>query len=229
MHENNREADQDDATLRLSIDCKATVKIGEFARQGKSRQKTEALDHDFGGESVVPFGILLPETKESYLYMTTSKATSDFMADCLTECILQKQQENPELKKVVINADNGPENSGSRTQWLKRIIELSDQTGLTIKLAYYPPYHSKYNPVERLWGVLEKHWGGELLTSLEKVVGLASTMTYAGLYPVVKTLQKEYQTGVTVSKEVMTKEIEPRLSRLEGLKKWFIDINPVKF
>ena len=159
--------------------------------------------------------------------MTTSKATSDFMADYLTECIVQKQQENPRLKRVVINADNGPENSGSRTQWLKRIIELSDQTGLSIKLVYYPPYHSKYNPVERLWGVLEKHWGGELLTSLEKVVELASTMTYASLCPVVKTRQKEYQTGVTLSKKVMSEEIEPRLSRLEGLKKWFIDITPL--
>ncbi|MCU7881686.1 MAG: hypothetical protein KZQ66_16385 [Candidatus Thiodiazotropha sp. (ex Lucinoma aequizonata)] len=51
--------------------------------------------------------------------------------------------------------DYGPESSGRRTQWLKRLTELSETDQLTIQLAYYPPYHSKYNPVERLWGVLD--------------------------------------------------------------------------
>ncbi len=66
---------------------------------------------------------------------------------------------------LVINADNGPENSSRRTQWMKRLTEFSDTHQIRIRLAYYPPYHSKYNPVERLWGVLENHWRGELLDS----------------------------------------------------------------
>jgi hypothetical protein len=48
-----------------------------------------------------------------------------------------------------LNADNGPENNGARTQWLKRLVEFSAAQGVTVKLACYPPYHSKYNPVER--------------------------------------------------------------------------------
>lgn len=44
-----------------------------------------------------------------------------------------------------------------RTQWLKRLVELSDAHQLTVQLPYYPPYQSKYNPVERLWRVLENH------------------------------------------------------------------------
>ncbi|MCU7911687.1 MAG: hypothetical protein KZQ63_06150 [Candidatus Thiodiazotropha sp. (ex Lucinoma aequizonata)] len=58
--------------------------------------------------------------------------------------------------------------SGRRTQWLKRLTELSDTHQLTIQLAYYPPYHSKHKPVERLWGVLENHWQGEILDSIDK-------------------------------------------------------------
>ena len=43
---------------------------------------------------------------------------------------------------------------------------------------YYPPYHSKYNPIERCWGVLEVYWNGELLDSEEAVLGFAANMTY---------------------------------------------------
>ena len=50
--------------------------------------------------------------------------------------------------------DNGPHNFSYRTQFLKRMIEFADWAGLEIRLVYYPPYHSKYNPIERCWG----HW-----------------------------------------------------------------------
>ena len=42
----------------------------------------------------------------------------------------------------MINADNGPENSGSRSQWLKRLVQFSARLGVKLQLAYYPPYHS---------------------------------------------------------------------------------------
>jgi hypothetical protein len=49
--------------LRLSIDAKATVKVGPFARGGKSRATTKACDHDFKpAATVTPVGILLPAT-----------------------------------------------------------------------------------------------------------------------------------------------------------------------
>ena len=60
----------------------------------------------------------------------------------------------------MINADNGPENSGVRTQWLKRLMEFSAHYGVTVQLACYPPYHSKYNPVERVFGVLDPKRAG---------------------------------------------------------------------
>jgi hypothetical protein len=125
---------------------------------------------------------------------------------------------------LVINVDNGPECSGSRIQWLKRLVDFSQREGVKIRLAYYPPYHSKYNPVERLWGVLENHWRGELLTTIEKTLGLARSMTYKLIHPVVKIVRKIYPLGVTVNKSEM-KEVEKSLLRKETLDKWFIDIN----
>ena len=49
----------------------------------------------------------------------------------------------------------GPDNCGVRSQWLKRLVPFSAKWGVFVQLAYYPPYHSKYNPIERVFGVLE--------------------------------------------------------------------------
>ena len=57
---------------------------------------------------------------------------------------------------------------------LKRIIEFADWSGLEIRLVYYPPYHSKYNPIERCWGALGKKWNGALLTSLNVVLWIST-------------------------------------------------------
>ncbi len=93
------------------------------------------------------------------------------------------------------------------------------------KLTYYPPYHSKYNPVERLWGILENHWRGEFLESVEKTLGLARTMTYKGINPIVRKVTRFYNSGISVAKNAM-REVEERLERKEGLESWFITISP---
>lgn len=83
----------------------------------------------------------------------------------------------------MINADNGPENSGVRTQWLKRLVEFSALHQVDVQLAFYPPYHSKYNPIERVFGVLENYWNGDPLTSVSMALGMAQGMTYKGVHP----------------------------------------------
>ena len=62
-----------------------------------------------------------------------------------------------------------PENSSRRTQFIKRLEEFSIDYDVEITLLYYPPYHSKYNPIERVWGAVEKHWGGALLDTEETI------------------------------------------------------------
>lgn len=225
VHRINAEADAAETTLRISLDTKATVKIGEFSRHGKSRQPQKAIDHDFDPDlTLTPFGMLHPKTGESHLWFCEGKVTADFMADCLEE-MLPKWQAKQAFVKLVINADNGPENSGRRTQWLKRLTEIADAHGITITLAYYPPYHSKYNPVERLWGILENHWRSELLTTAEKALGLARSMTYKGVSPSVRKVTRIYKSGITIAKKGMQK-IERRLGREKGLESWFITIPP---
>lgn len=212
--------------MRISLDAKATVKIGRFARGGKSRVPTEALDHDFQPEEkMTPVGILLPATNELFVYGVTSRVTSDCLADLLHFWWSSVQKRFKQIKTLVINLDNGPENSSTRTQFMQRLVLFARSTGLTVLLAYYPPYHSKYNPVERCWGALEQHWNSTLLDSLQCALDYIETLRWRGVKPVVTAWTRTYQTGVTLSKAAM-REVEQHLDRDPVLGKWFLTIAP---
>ena len=209
--------------IRLSIDTKATIKIGPYSRGGYNRHGARAADHDFEPEAIIKlFGIFIPQIDESHFYFTASNVTADFMIDALEDLWPRiKQLVNPHT--IVINADNGPENSSRRTQFIKRIVEFAQSKNIDVSMAYYPPYHSKYNPVERVWGVLEKHWNGQILDSIDKVIGLAKTMKWKGKNPFVKIVDGIYNTGVRLTKSAMNK-YENMLKRKTSLEKWFVDI-----
>src|ERR1019366_5332288 len=130
----------------------------------------------------------------------------------------------PNARRVVINLDNGPENSSHRTQFINRMVMFADATGLEIKLVYYPPYHSKYNPIEHCWGILEQHWNGDLLDEVEAVRGFARSMTWNGKHPVVELLSAVYEKGVRLSAKEM-EQVEKEVNRLPNLGKWFVDIH----
>ena len=200
--------------------------VGLFSRGGCSRIAVKALDHDFNPEQkLTPFGIFLPDRDELYLYFTVSRVTSDFIADCLNDCWQQVQGRFPQIRTLLLNLDNGPENHSRRTQFMKRMTDFADATGLTVSLAYYPPYHSKYNPIERVWGVLEQHWNGSLLDSVEAVLGFARTMKWKGEQAEVHLVERAYQTGVRLTQKAMAR-LEKRFERLAGLERWFVRIVP---
>jgi hypothetical protein len=61
------------------------------------------------------------------------------------------------VSTLVIDLDNGPEHYSRRTQYMQRMGDFVRHYRLHVRLAYYLPYHSKYNPIERCWGILENH------------------------------------------------------------------------
>ena len=212
---------------RLSIDCKATVNIGDYCRGEKTRGDNKASDHDMGcEEKYIPCGILDEDTGQLNITFGSSYKTSDFIVDSVYDWwngLTLEEQMNIDL--IQIKADNGPESSGVRTQFLKRMIEFIDCVGKPLRLLYYPPYHSKYNPIERCWGILELHWNGAKLDSQESMLSWAKSMTWKGLKPVVKLSKKVYQKGISLTKKAM-KNIEKRLQRNPFLPKWDILIKP---
>jgi len=155
------------------------------------------------------------------------KETSDFWVDGLTRWWEQARTAYPQVRQLVIYLDNGPNHSGTRTQFLKRMVEFADSSGLRVRLVYYPPYHSKYNPIERCWSSLEKKWGGVLLNCLKVILQMALRMRWRGLPPVVKRLEGEYPDGIKLSRKEM-KPYEARLERSKTLPKYDIKIIPTK-
>ncbi len=86
---------------------------------------------------------------------------------CLEQWWSDRKESHCHIRELVINLDNGPELNSHRTQFMKRLVEFSDQNNLRIRLVDSPPYHSKFNLIERCWGILEEHWNGTLLTSVK--------------------------------------------------------------
>ena len=188
--------------------------------------RTYAADHDFqSAATVTPVGILLPATDELFLYGVTSKVTSDCLVDCLLQWWEQVRPRFVHITTLVINLDNGPENHSRRTQFMYRLVAFAQHYGLTVRLAYYPPYHSKYNPIERCWGILEQHWNGVLLDTIDSVLKFAATMTWKGGHPLVELVTTTYQTGVKLAKDAMD-VVEMQLTRAPVLGRWFVDIVP---
>ena len=226
MNAINQAADVADHVLRISMDAKATVHVGPFGRGGKTRAHVAAVDHDFHPiATLTPVGIFLPAWDALFVYGVTSKVTSDCLVDRLTQWWEAVRGRFTHITTLVLNVDNGPENHSRRTQFMQRLVDFVQQYRVVVRLAYYPPYHSKYNPIERCWGILENHWNGALLDSLDTVLRFAATMTWKGTHPIVDLVTTTYQTGVTLTKEAM-EVVETQITRLPGLEKWFVDIVP---
>ena len=224
----NALADADPETIRISIDTKAVVHVGEYSRRGRSRGvvAVQALDHDmFAKEKLVPGGILEPVTGRAFLFFGTGYKTSDFMVDGLLLWWAVRKQDLSAVKRLVINLDNGPECNGHRSQFLLRMTKFADLTGLCIHLVYYPPYHSKYNAIERYWAGLEKSWNGYLLSSVPTVLNRAGNFFWKGMRTVAQLLDAQYEKGVKVCGNGKSR-LDQRLLRSLTLHWWDITIHP---
>ena len=224
----NLAADADPTTLRISVDTKATVNLGEYSRGGKSRgsKALKALDHDMASkQKLIPGGLLEPVSGQSFLFFGDSHKTSDFLVDGLEAWWEQRKGTLSHISTLVINSDNGPECSGHRTQYLQRLVEFADKTGLTLRLVYYPPYHSKYNAIERCWAGLEKSWNGYLLDSVETVLQRAGNFVWKGKRAMVTMMAGVYKKGIKLAAD-QVHQLEARLLRSTLLKWWDITILP---
>ena len=229
VKEANISSDNDPASLRISIDTKTKVNIGEFSRGGKKRsvEAPSACDHDMDSkEKLVPFGILNLDNNQTDIIFGTSNETSDFIVDGLEIWWNKIKKDNDKITEIVINLDNGPQIASGRTQFIRRMIEFANKINRDIHLVYYPPYHSKYNPIERCWGNLERHWNGEILNSVKKAVLCASTMTWKGVKATVSMIDRAYKKGITLSKKEM-KKYEKQIQRSKILPKWDVRIKPI--
>lgn len=212
---------------RLRIDWKATVQSGAYARGGLTRGDQQAREHDRGcREKDVPCGIVDEERAELRITLGSSSKTSACIADVLeAKWDAVDAQEKAATHLSQITMDNGPESSGRRTQFLHRMVPLADDMQQPMQLLSYPPYHSKYHPLERCWGIVELQWNGTKLIDAETMLEWAKRMTWKGMHPVVELSRTVYQKGIALGKAAM-QAVEARLERHPALPKYDIFINP---
>ena len=125
---------------------------------------------------------------------------------------------------LLIDLDNGSSVAGNTRRFLQRMVAFAQLIGIPIQLVYYPPYHSKYNMVERFWAALENYWSSLVLDTIANTIDIAKKVVWKGMNPIVDFLDKKYQNGVTVDAEDF-KELQKFITRNPDLPKWDVLIN----
>jgi transposase len=113
----------------------------------------------------------------------------------------------------------------NRSQFIKRIVQFSLETKLRIRLIYYPPYHSKYNPIERCWAILKNYWNGAIFESKETVLSWASNLTWKGNHPQINLIEETSEKGITVKSSEL-EFFQQFWQSSESLPKWDVTIVP---
>jgi len=217
----------DKRILRISIDVKAKVKIGNLSRRGYSRMVEAPIadDHDqHWTDILVPFGLHEVNTNNTFLIFGNSRETPDFIVDCLERWWDTRQFMEDEYDLLMIDLDNGKSVAGNTKQFLKRMVSFSEKVGIPIQMVYYPPYHSKYNMVERFWAALENYWSPLILDTVDNTIAIAKKVVWKGINPIVSYIDKTYEKGITLTNDEL-KTVEENILRNPILKKWDFVIN----
>jgi hypothetical protein len=187
----------------ISIDTKKKELLGNFYRDGKidTQETIETNDHDFGSAGsgvVIPHGVYDVGRNQGFIHLNTSHDTSELACDSIaTWWERYGRATYPLAKKLLVLCDGGGSNSATRYVFKEELQKLANRLGVEIRMAHYPPYCSKYNPIEhRLFPHVTRACRGVIFQTLEIVQHyIAKTETTKGLKVTVNILDKVYETG----------------------------------
>jgi Rhodopirellula transposase DDE domain len=187
----------------VSIDTKKKELIGDFYREGRidTQATIEVNDHDFGSMgsgTVIPRGIYDVGRNEGFVHLNASHDTSELACDSLAAWWEDHgRAAYPGAPKLLVLCDGGGSNGASRYVFKEELQKLADRLGIEIRVAHYPPYCSKYNPIEhRLFPHVTRACRGVIFRTLETVRHyMAKAGTKTGLEVEVRILEKVYETG----------------------------------
>jgi len=191
----------------ISMDTKKKEHLGNFYRDGHlyTLEELKVYDHDFPSFAegvVIPHSLYDLQLNIGYVQVGTSHDTSEFACDSFRHWWYDYGCKNyPNATSILVLCDGGGSNS-SRYYLFKQDLQiLADEIGVEIRIAHYPPYCSKYNPIEhRLFPHITRACQGVIFSSLKLVTDLISkTRTQKGLKVFVHVIDKVYQTGRKVS------------------------------
>lgn len=201
----------------LSIDCKKKERLGNLYRNGKCycTKAMKVYDHDYehlSGGKVIPHGIYDMQANKGYISIGRSSETADFVLDNLLWWWRQYGiHRYPDAKNILLLCDAGGANSYRHFIFKHRLMEFAKQTGLAVIVCHYPPYCSKWNPIEhRLFSQVHKAMEGVIFSDYQTVQKLIEqTSTKTGLTVVVRLNLNVYEKGIKIDKA----EIDPKRIR----------------
>ena len=211
----------------FSIDTKKKEMIGNFKRQGtvSCKGQPKAYDHDFktfSDGTIVPHGIYDVRANIGYLTLGTSHDTAEFVCDNFIQVWKDHLQWTyPKAKTICILCDGGGSNACSHHIVKQSLMRLASVIGVNIIMLHYPPYCSKYNPIEHcMFGPISRSWSGAPLLSIEDARARAeATVTKKGLSIIATLNQRTYETKRPIE-ESYESEKSKRIVFDDELPKW---------
>jgi hypothetical protein len=187
----------------ISIDTKKKELLGNFHRPGQTytAQTVETFDHDFssaGQGKLIPHGIYDLLNQHAHINLNTSHDTGELCCDSVALWWEQDGRADfPLAKRLLILCDGGGSNSASHYLFKEDLQRLANRLGLEIRVAHYPPYCSKHNPIEHhVFPHVTRACQGVIFHTVEIAKQfIERTKTNTGLSVTVGTLDKVYATG----------------------------------
>jgi len=194
----------------LSMDTKKKEYIGNLYRAGQLYTQggaIEVFDHDWPSLAegiAIPHGLYDLKLNIGYIHLGNSHDTSEFACEALEHWWREHGSKHyGQAQSILLLCDGGGSNSSRSYLFKADLQETANRLGIEIRIAHYPPYTSKYNPIEhRLFPHLSRACQGVIFESLEQVKDLMSkAKTQKGLKVFVDILDKSYQTGRKVAED----------------------------
>lgn len=187
----------------FSMDTKSKEHLGYLYRKGRVRGSSSfhAFDHDFPSWAdgvIIPHGIFDPQRNRGHLNIGLSHDTSEFACDSFRWFWNRiGKQCYPEATSILLTCDGGGSNSATKYIFKHDLERVSESIGVEIRIAHYPPYCSKYNPIERrFFPHVGRACAGMLFDCLDTVVSLMrGTKTRNGLRATVNVIERAYEIG----------------------------------
>jgi Rhodopirellula transposase DDE domain len=197
----------------ISMDTKKKELVGNLTRNQPvwllKDDKIDVFDHDYpnlAAERANPHGIYDIKQNIGYMTVGNSAETADFVVDNIEYWWITYGIHNyPDATRLLIFCDGGGANSYRHYRFKYRIQELAKSIGLIITICHYPPYCSKYNPIEhRLFAQIHRTMNGSHFLTLEHFQDcIEHTTTKTGLYIHVRIVRKVYERGRESTPELL--------------------------
>ncbi len=187
----------------ISIDTKKKEQLGNFHRSGSTftERPVEVFDHDFasvGEGKLIPHGIYDEARGHAHINLNTSHDTGELCCDSIAAWWEEHgRKAYPGAKRLLILCDGGGSNSATQYLFKEDLQRLATRLGLELRVAHYPPYCSKHNPIEhRVFPHVTRACQGVVFHNLEIARQfIARTKTNTGLTVTVGVLEKVYAIG----------------------------------